>query len=184
MCGALPCDHFVPVFPLIPAYSRSESRNYLDFLRVRSGFEPEGRGFESLPACHSSTACACPKRRVSDCAGVDSTQWAKRTRRIPPGVPSGSTTGSHGPARDLEPHESAKIPHVSRYGYEVACSPAIRPLGPGFERLGTGRSGTAAVCSSNLRQQRRRGDRRPGGGPSPRRGPCRHPRRPGKSDPR
>ena len=45
-CG---CDHFVPVFPLIPAYSRSESRNYLDFLEVRSGFEPEGRGFESLP---------------------------------------------------------------------------------------------------------------------------------------
>ena len=34
------CDHFVPVFPLIPAYSRSESRNYLDFLRLRSGFEP------------------------------------------------------------------------------------------------------------------------------------------------
>ena len=48
---AVSCDHFVPVFPLIPAYSRSESRNYLDFLRVRSGFEPEGRGFESLPAC-------------------------------------------------------------------------------------------------------------------------------------
>jgi len=60
------CDHFVPVFPLIPAYSRSEFRNYLDFLRVRSGFEPEGRGLrsacgrlpsqptaarESLPAC-------------------------------------------------------------------------------------------------------------------------------------
>jgi hypothetical protein len=38
----------VPVFALIPAYSRSESRNYLDFLRVRSGFEPEGRGFERL----------------------------------------------------------------------------------------------------------------------------------------
>jgi len=45
------CDHFVPAFPCIPVHSRSRSRNYLIFLRVRSGFEPEGRGFESLPAC-------------------------------------------------------------------------------------------------------------------------------------
>jgi len=28
------------VFPLIPAYSRSESRSDLDFLDLRSGFEP------------------------------------------------------------------------------------------------------------------------------------------------
>ena len=44
------CDQNVPVFPRIPPHSLSESRNYLDVLDLRSGFEPEGRGFESLPA--------------------------------------------------------------------------------------------------------------------------------------
>ena len=41
-----------PVFPLIPPYSVSESPNPLFFLDPVAGFEPEGRGFESLPAYH------------------------------------------------------------------------------------------------------------------------------------
>lgn len=39
-------DHLVPVFPRIPARSRLNSCNHVDFLRLRSGFEPEGRGAE------------------------------------------------------------------------------------------------------------------------------------------
>jgi hypothetical protein len=50
--GALSRVTILCPFPLVPAYSRAESRHYLDFLKVRSGFEPEGRGFESLPAYH------------------------------------------------------------------------------------------------------------------------------------
>ena len=41
-----------PVFPLIPPYSVSESPNPLFLLNPVAGFEPEGRGFESLPAYH------------------------------------------------------------------------------------------------------------------------------------
>ena len=33
------CDHSLPVFPRVPVHSGLESRNYLDFLGVRSGFE-------------------------------------------------------------------------------------------------------------------------------------------------
>jgi hypothetical protein len=39
------------IVTILCPYSRSESRNYLDFLDLRPGFEPEGRGFESLAAC-------------------------------------------------------------------------------------------------------------------------------------
>jgi len=37
---------------------RGRSTAYRSFvIAVRSGFEPEGRGFESLPACHSGGMC-------------------------------------------------------------------------------------------------------------------------------
>ena len=39
-----------------------------------SGFEPEGRGFESLPACHSNSTIECLKRPVLDWADGGSTQ--------------------------------------------------------------------------------------------------------------
>ena len=56
---ALACDHSVPVIPLIPAHSHSESRNHFDFLRVRPGFEPEGRGFD--PSARSARASRAAK---------------------------------------------------------------------------------------------------------------------------
>ena len=79
----------MPGFPLIPAYSRSESRSHLDFLEVRSGFEPEGRG---LRATFGREAIA-----------------AFGSSQIPLGVPASSTAGSLEPVRDLEPRESAEV---------------------------------------------------------------------------
>ena len=48
-----------PVFRLIPPYSASESPNPLFLLDLGAGFEPEGRGFESLPAYHMNQLLTC-----------------------------------------------------------------------------------------------------------------------------
>ena len=45
-----------PVFPRIPPHSVPESPKSLFFLDLVAGFEPEGRGFESLPAYHSESS--------------------------------------------------------------------------------------------------------------------------------
>ncbi len=45
---------------------------YALFLALASFFEPEGRGFESLPACHSNSAIECLKSPALNCAAVGS----------------------------------------------------------------------------------------------------------------
>ena len=42
----------MPVDAVLCRYLPRLERNFLFFLGVNSFFEPEGRGFESLPACH------------------------------------------------------------------------------------------------------------------------------------
>ena len=52
--------------PLLAATLRCLERNLLIFLRVGFFFEPEGRGFESLPACQSNyQCCQCFVKLVS-----------------------------------------------------------------------------------------------------------------------
>lgn len=65
--GGERCDPFVPVFPLIPAYSRSESRNYLDFLRLRSGFEPEGQGVAKWPSATTRSPAELTRESLRAC---------------------------------------------------------------------------------------------------------------------
>jgi len=50
--GGAVCRRQFRLFPLVAARFRCESRNSLIFLGFGFFFEPEGRGFESLPACH------------------------------------------------------------------------------------------------------------------------------------
>jgi len=66
-----------PVFPLIPPYSVSESPNPLFSLDPVAGFEPEGRGFESLPAYHMNqvpTRALNSRRQVGSPSGVSHDQ--------------------------------------------------------------------------------------------------------------
>ena len=60
------CDHLIPVFPLIPPYSVSESPKSLFFLDLASGFEPEGESPKATSATDGSYGGSNPSRRTID----------------------------------------------------------------------------------------------------------------------
>ena len=73
--------------PLPCSCSQWAQRKYALLLTLIAFFEPEGRGFESLPACHFKLG----HRRVSSAPFWTGQTWVRlrsaATRRIPPGVP-------------------------------------------------------------------------------------------------
>ena len=77
-----------PLYTAPHGSTRSEKRKSLVSLAPQPGFEPEGRGFESLPACHRGHGLSCTSAAPRELCrrGFGS---ERSERRIPPGVPCG-----------------------------------------------------------------------------------------------